>query len=371
MSSMPLLYPSSAPLMHNSLVAVLALLTPAECFGLAAVLGLIIGSFLSVVVYRTPIMLHRAWDRELHALTHGPVQEPIPRAASKLASQPVSGPASESPSESASQLVPQPASEPFPQPILQPVAHHHQAAAATASDSGTDASRHTPPIRFNLCVPRSSCTECGHPIQVWENIPVLSYVVLRGRCSACHTPIGMIYPLLEILTGLVAVLCLWRFGLSWQMLGGFGLGATLLALGFIDARTRLLPDVITLPLLWAGLLVNLGHVFTTPESAILGAAAGYASLWLVYWAFRLATGKEGIGYGDFKLFAALGAWLGWQALPSILLIAAVAGAVAGIAALLSGRVKRDEPLPFGPFLAAAAGWALLGNTLWIASWLGN
>jgi len=315
MSGMPLLYPPSAPLMHNNFVVVLALLTPAERFGLAAVIGLIIGSFLSVVVYRTPIMLQRAWERELQALTHT-----------------------------------------------------HQAAAP---EGGTDAPRHAPPVRFNLCVPRSSCTECGHPIRIWENIPVLSYVLLRGRCSACRAPIGVIYPLLEILTGLVAVLSLWRFGLSWQTLASFGLGATLLALGFIDARTRLLPDAITLPLLWAGLLVNLGSVFTTPESAILGAAGGYASLWLVYWVFRLATGKEGIGYGDFKLFAALGAWLGWQALPSILLVAAVAGAVAGIGAMLSGWVKREEPLPFGPFLAAAAGLSMLGNNLSLASWLGN
>jgi len=321
---MPLLNTPSIHIAHNSFVVLFALLTPVERFGFAAVFGLMIGSFLSVVVYRTPIMLQRAWERELHALTHH------------------AAPATSAPSD-------------------------------TPSDSSAVAQRHASPLPFNLCVPRSSCTECGHPIRVWENIPVLSYAILRGRCSACGTPIGLIYPLLEILTALLAVLMLWRFGLSWQTLCGFGLGATLLALGFIDARTGLLPDAITLPLLWAGLLINLCNVFTTPESAIVGAAAAYGTLWLVYWAFKLVSGKEGMGYGDFKLFAALGAWLGWQALPTILLMAAIGGALLGVGAIMLGWIKREEPLPFGPFLAAAALFMMLGNLSIESylSWLGN
>jgi len=316
MSGIPLLNVSSFEIARDNFAILFAVATPAERFGFAALIGLIIGSFLSVVVYRLPLMLQRAWERELHL--------------SKPSTDPVGTP--------------------------------------PAADNGKPTPRPTP-LRFNLCVPGSSCTECGHPILIWENIPVLSYVLLRGRCSACRTPIGFIYPLIEILSALLAALMLWRFGLSWQTLCGFGLGASLLALGFIDLRTQLLPDAITLPLLWAGLLVNLGYVFTTPESAILGAAAGYVTLWLVYWIFKLVSGKEGIGYGDFKLFAALGAWLGWQALPMILLVAAIAGAVVGIGAIVLGRIKREEPLPFGPFLAASALLMLLGNFS-IESWLG-
>lgn len=315
MSGTPLFNDSTVQLTHQFLL-LFAVLPPFARFGLAAVLGLVFGSFLSVVVYRTPIMLQRAWERELHALTH---------TAAAAADAAVAAP---------------------------PAAAH----------------RHTPPVRFNLCLPGSSCTECGHPLRPWENIPVFSFILLRGRCSACRTPIGLIYPLLESLTAVLAVLMLWRYGLSWQALCGFGLGATLLALGFIDARTGLLPDAITLPLLWAGLLVNLGSVFTSPSAAILGAASGYMVLWLVYWGFKLASGKEGMGYGDFKLLAALGAWLGWQALPEILLAAALSGALAGVAALLLGRIKRDQPLPFGPFLATAAILVLLFK-LSSAPWL--
>ena len=324
MPGMSLLNTPTIEIAQNSFVVLFVLLTPVERFGFAAVFGLTIGSFLSVVVYRTPIMLQRLWERELQALTH-----PTDPATS--------------------------------------------APAHTPSDGDATAQRHTSPLRFNLCVPRSSCTACGHPIRAWENIPVLSYALLRGRCSACGTPIGLIYPLLELLTALLAVLMLWRFGLSWQTLCGFGLGATLLALGFIDGRTGLLPDAITLPLLWAGLLINLGHVFTTPESAIVGAAAAYGTLWLVYWAFKLASGKEGMGYGDFKLFAALGAWLGWQALPTILLAAAIGGALFGVCAIVLGWRKRDEPLPFGPFLATAALFMMLSNLSIESylSWPGN
>ena len=306
---------ASLQLAHNGTLALFAALTPLERFGLAGLLGLVFGSFLSVVVYRTPIMLQRAWERELRTLN----------ASSSMTAAP---------------------SDDAP------------------SDAPLDAQ-----ARFNLCLPGSSCTVCGHRLRVWENLPLISFILLRGKCAACRTPIGWIYPLLEALSAVVAILMLWRYGASAQTLAGFALAATLLALGFIDARTGLLPDAITLPLLWAGLLLNLGTVFATPESAILGAVCGYASLWAVYWLFKLATGKEGMGYGDFKLFAALGAWLGWQALPQILLIAAVAGAVAGIAALCLGRLQRDQPLPFGPFLAGAAILVMIGDGL-ANPWLG-
>lgn len=279
-----------------AVIAAVAALPAVVRFGFAAVIGLVFGSFLSVVVYRLPIMLQRNWERELHTL------------AGKI--------------------------EP----------------AETAA----------PRVSFNLCVPASNCTECGHPLRIWENLPLLSFVVLRGRCSACGAPIGWIYPALEAGCALLAMACLWHFGIAWQAVAAFGLGATLLALGTIDARTGLLPDAITLPLLWAGLLINLTSLFTSPASAIVGAAAGYVTLWAVYWLFRLATGKEGMGYGDFKLFAALGAWLGWQWLAPILSIAALAGACAGIAALALGRVERAQPLPFGPYLAAAALLVLFG-----------
>ncbi|HTI17747.1 MAG TPA: A24 family peptidase [Trinickia sp.] len=208
------------------------------------------------------------------------------------------------------------------------------------------------PARYNVCVPGSACTHCGHVLRAWENIPLLSYLWLRGRCSACHAPISIRYPLIELASGLLAALALANFGASGTALAAFGLCATLLAMSAIDIQTRLLPDSLTLPLLWAGLIVNFADTFVSLRSAVAGAIVGYVFLWCVYWLFRLARGVEGMGYGDFKLLAALGAWLGWAALPQIVLIAAVTGAVIGLTATWLGRMRFEEALPFGPFLAA-------------------
>jgi leader peptidase (prepilin peptidase)/N-methyltransferase len=280
------------------------LLSTTQAYLAAVLLGLLIGSFLSVVVYRLPIMLQHDWDEELRAL-----------------------------------------------------------GAGAGVDGSDDAPREPASPRINLWRPGSACTSCEHRLRPWENIPLLSYVIQRGRCSACHAPIGFTYPLLELCTMLLAVAAVWRFGATGTALCAFCFGASLLALAFIDARTELLPDALTLPLVWAGLLVNLGSTFVSPSAAIVGAAAGYVFLWTVYWLFKGLTGREGIGYGDFKLFAAIGAWLGWQCLPLILFGAAVAGALGGVVALLRGRMKSDQAIPFGPFLAVAALLATFGDTL--------
>lgn len=220
------------------------------------------------------------------------------------------------------------------------------------------------PPRYNLCLPRSACPHCGHVLRAWENIPVVSYVLLRGRCSACKAPIGIRYPLMELASAGLAALALWAFGPSGTALAAFGLCAALLAMSAIDIETRLLPDSLTLPLLWAGLIVNLTDTFASLRAAVVGAIVGYVFLWCVYWVFRFVRGIEGMGYGDFKLLAALGAWLGWAALPQIVLIAAVAGAVVGLLATWSGRMRFEEPLPFGPFLAiGGAATLFLGTPL--------
>lgn len=214
------------------------------------------------------------------------------------------------------------------------------------------------PERFDLIAPRSRCPHCGHAITALENIPVLSFLWLRGKCSACHKPISWRYPLVELLTGCLSVLVAWQFGFSPAALAGLALTWVLIALSLIDIDRQLLPDNLTLPLLWAGLLINIFTVFAPLSSAVIGAAAGYASLWVVYQLFKLTTGKEGMGYGDFKLFAVLGAWLGWQSLPLIILLASLVGAVAGISFIVFFGHDRRMPIPFGPFLCAA-GWIAL------------
>ncbi|WP_144138475.1 prepilin peptidase [Paraburkholderia sp. BCC1884] len=223
------------------------------------------------------------------------------------------------------------------------------------------------PARYNLWAPRSACPHCGHVLSAWENLPVLSYVLLRGRCSACKAPVSLRYPLLEIASAACAAGTLIVFGPTLAALAAFGLCAALLAMSAIDIDTQLLPDSMTLPLLWAGLIVNFNGMFASLHDAVLGAIFGYLVLWVVHWAFRLVRGIEGMGYGDFKLLAALGAWLGWAALPQIVLIAAVAGAVIGLLATWRGRMRFEEPLPFGPFLAAGGALTLfLGTPLYLA-----
>ncbi len=258
---------------------------------MVGLLGLVIGSFLNVVVHRLPVILERDWQSQCHALLNS--------------NQP-----------------------------------------PTASE------------RFNLIVPRSRCPHCGHAVTALENIPVLSFLWLRGKCSACHQPISWRYPFVELLTGCLSLLVAWRYGFSLATLAGLLLTWGLVALAFIDIDRQLLPDNLTLPLLWGGLLFNLFAVYVPLSSAVIGAAAGYVSLWLVYQLFKLTTGKEGMGYGDFKLFAALGAWLGWQSLPLIILMASLVGAVSGISFILFFGHDRRMPIPFGPFLCAA-GWIAL------------
>ena len=255
----------------------------------AGVLGLLIGSFLNVVIYRLPKMLERQWAAEC-------------AGAARL--EPVTG-------------------EPF-----------------------------------NLMVPRSRCQQCQHQIRWFENVPVLSYLLLRGKCSACGTKISPRYPFVELASGLAAAYAATRFGFSAAGLGAMVFAWALIALAAIDYDTQLLPDDITLPLLWAGLIVNLWGTFVPLNAAVIGAVAGYLSLWSVYWVFKLVTGKEGMGYGDFKLLAAICAWLGWQALAMVILLSSVVGAAVGISLMVFARHGRDKPIPFGPYLAAAGFIAL-------------
>ena len=256
------------------------------------VLGLIIGSFLNVVIYRLPVMMEREWREQCAELLEQP---------SSLEEQ----------------------TEPF-----------------------------------NLVGPRSRCPECGHGITVLENVPVVSWLFLGGRCSACGTKISIRYPAIELLTGVMSAVVAWHFGFGIQAACALLMTWALIALSFIDIDQQLLPDSITLPFLWLGLAINLFGVFTGLESAVIGAMAGYCVLWVVFQLFRLLTGKEGMGFGDFKLLALLGAWLGWQHLPATILVASVLGAGVGIALIVFRRHDRNIPIPFGPYLAAA-GWVAL------------
>jgi leader peptidase (prepilin peptidase)/N-methyltransferase len=213
--------------------------------------------------------------------------------------------------------------------------------------------------RYNLMVPRSACPHCGHQITAMENIPVISWLALRGKCRKCKAPISARYPAVELLTGVLAGVLVWTFGSGLAGLSTLLFLFLLVAMTFIDFDTQLLPDDLTYPLLWAGLLVNVQGTFVPLQDAVIGAAAGYLVLWAVYWLFKLVTGKEGMGYGDFKLLAALGAWLGWQMLPTIILLSSVVGALVGISLIVFAKRGRDKPIPFGPYLAAAGLIALL------------
>lgn len=222
---------------------------------------------------------------------------------------------------------------------------------------------------YNLVVPRSACPACGRGITALENIPVVSWLALRGRCRGCGTRISARYPLVELVTGALSGYVAYRYGLSWQLLGALFFVWALIALAFIDLDTTLLPDAITLPLLWLGLLLNLRETFAPLPVAVIGAAAGYLSLWLVYWAFKLLTGKDGMGFGDFKLLAAIGAFLGWKLLPAVILMSSVVGAIVGVALIVFARHGRGTPIPFGPYLAAAGVLALLFGDRMTAYWL--
>jgi leader peptidase (prepilin peptidase)/N-methyltransferase len=227
-----------------------------------------------------------------------------------------------------------------------------------------------PSEALSLARPRSRCPSCGHQITALENIPIISYLMLRGKCSKCSASISLRYPIVEAASGLLSAYAAWRFGLSLQALGALTMLWALIALSAIDYDTQLLPDSITLPLLWIGLAFNLAGAYVDLSSAVIGAMAGYLTLWSVYWLFKLATGKEGMGYGDFKLLAALGAWLGWQMLPVIILLSSIVGAAVGIGLIAFRRHGRNTPIPFGPYLAVAGIIALFWGPQLTRSYLG-
>ncbi len=221
---------------------------------------------------------------------------------------------------------------------------------------------------YNLLVPASHCPQCKAPLRVIENIPIASWLALRGKCAHCAARISARYPIVEALTALLSAVVAWKFGLTWHTALALVFTWTLIALTFIDADTTLLPDDLTLPLLWLGLLANTFGAFVPLKDAVLGAAAGYVVLWSIYWLFKLTTGKEGMGYGDFKLLAALGAWMGWKALLPLVLLSSLVGAVVGVSMIVLARRGREVPIPFGPYLAAAGMIVLLtGDRL--TSWL--
>ena len=254
------------------------------------VLGLLVGSFLNVVIYRLPKMMEHAWKIQAREVLGLPGDPPAPR--------------------------------------------------------------------FDLILPHSSCPHCGHRIRPWQNLPVISYLLLGGRCSNCKAPISRRYPLVELACGLVSGFVAWHFGFSWQAAAMLVLSWGLLAMSLIDADHQLLPDSLVLPLLWLGLIVNAFGLFTTLDAALWGAVAGYLLLWSVFWLFKLVTGKEGMGYGDFKLLAMLGAWGGWQILPLTILMSSLVGAVLGLILMRVRKVEAGTPIPFGPYLAIA-GWIAL------------
>lgn len=241
-------------------------------------------------------------------------------------------------------------------PVMMEREWKHECAEFLGSE---DTLANTDTTRFNLVVPRSQCPNCGHNIASWENIPVLSYLALGGKCASCRTPIPLQYPLVEIATALLSMLVAYQYGFSWQTLGLLVFTWTLIALFMIDAQTMLLPDDLTYPLLWVGLLLNMNGWFVPLADNVLGAVFGYLSLWSIYHLFKLLTGKEGMGYGDFKLLAALGAWGGWQILPFVIFASSAFGALFGIAWMLIKRNGQSLPMPFGPWLAMAGFVAMI------------
>ena len=244
--------------------------------------------------------------------------------------------------------------------------------AEWAADCAELEGREAPAVPvFNLMTPASRCPSCGTPIKPWQNVPVASWLALGGKCGACRAPISARYPGVEILTGLVSAFLAWRLGFGFALLAGLAFAWTVIACAFIDYDTQLLPDRLTLPLLWLGLLVNVNGTFVDLRSAVLGAAGGYLLLWSVYWGFKLLAGKEGMGYGDFKFLAAIGAWAGWQTLPLALLVSAGAGAIVGIAAMIVTKQGREMKMPFGPWLSVGGLVCLLWGREAVTAYLGR
>lgn len=281
---------------------------PVSLVLIAGIIGLAVGSFLNVVVHRLPLMMERDWREQAVS-------------------------------------------------VLQD---------ADLKDCAEKLALHRPAGRYNLMVPASACPKCGHRIRATENIPLVSYLLLRGKCAQCMAPISLRYPLVELVAGVLSGFIAFRYGFSLGTAGALLFAWALIALTVIDIDTQLLPDDITLLLLWTGLLFNLGGTFAPLPDAVLGAVSGYLALWTVYWLFRLATGKEGMGFGDFKLLAAIGAWVGWKLLPLVILLSSVVGTLVGVALILLRRHGRTAPIPFGPYLAAAGLIAMLWG-----EWLNN
>lgn len=268
---------------------------PAVFIALCAIIGLMVGSFLNVVIFRLPKMMERAWLQQCAELCGEKIEKP---------------------------------------PVL------------------------------NIASPRSMCPSCGHKINFLENIPIISYLFLKGQCSHCHAKISTRYPIIEAFTSIISGFIAWYFGYSFITFAALIFTWAMITLAMIDLDTQLLPDDITLPLLWFGLLVNLNSGFTDIRSAIIGAAVGYLFLWLIFWIFKFVTGKEGIGYGDFKLLAAIGAWFGWSMLPLVILFSSLSGAIIGVGIIATSKEKSSVPIPFGPFLAFGALIALFwGNQI--------
>ena len=330
--------------------------------GCAFLLGSLVGSFLNVVIHRLPIMLERQW-REQADEALAADENPGPIAAAET-----------DPAGAEIAVVDVAATTITNVPEIE-VTNVAQAAVTDVAETAvTDGDG---PERYNLIVPRSRCPQCNAPIKAHQNIPVLSWLLLGGKCANCKARISARYPIIELATALLSVAVVWRFGWHWQSAAALLLTWSLIALTVIDIDHQILPDVITLPLLWIGLLLSLAWVANLrppmpvdPRSAIVGGAAGYLTLWLVFWGFKLLTGKDGMGYGDFKLFGAIGAWMGWQMLPLVLLLAAFAGAVVGLALIVLRGRDRRLPISFGPYLAAAAWIALMWGPQLVGGYLG-
>ena len=279
------------------------------------VLGLFVGSFLNVVVYRLPLMMNATWQRECREFLKLDPEEP--------------------------------------------------------GQAGENGDKDQIPEPFNLMVPRSACPSCNTMITAWQNIPVFSWLILRGKCGNCKHPISAEYPIVELLTAILSLAVAFKFGASIQLVFALLFTWALISLALIDFHTTLLPDSITLPLLWVGLLISLVPVFVAAPDAIVGAAAGYMILWIVFQTFKLITGKEGMGFGDFKLLAALGAWLGWAKLPLIILLSSLTGAIIGIMMMVVFKHQRSQPIPFGPYLAIAGWIALMWGEQIVAMYTGQ
>ncbi|PCJ19637.1 MAG: prepilin peptidase [Gammaproteobacteria bacterium] len=291
--------------------------SPCVFAGFVFLFTLAIGSFLNVVIYRLPVMLENEWREQANEFLALEQEEENQESTQSK----------------------------------------HDTTDSTSTDNQVESQKTTE--SFNLAFPNSRCPSCEHEIKPWENIPVVSYLFLRGKCSKCKTKISLRYPAIEIVTACLSALVAYHFGFGWQAAAVLPLTWALVTLTMIDFDHQILPDNITLPLLWAGLLINVNGLFVPLSEAVIGGCAGYMTLWTVYWIFKIITGKEGMGYGDFKLLALLGAWMGWQALPLIILLSSLVGAIVGISMIVILGRDKNIPIPFGPYLSAAGFIALL------------